>query len=937
MKEQMTYVAIDADNVGESIGNAVLSNDTEQLSSISDSINSGVAIFSQWAEYNGGKVISSGSDEAIFQVPVTSLDDLEKLKTEYQEKTGFSISVGIGENVSDAAKALIYAKMNGKDQIMDYSPEMERAMKESISGELNEEVEDEDQLEGGVGDDVDSEDLPQDELEEGTEHEKEHTDDEEIAEEIAEDHLAEDDDYYSDLEEMEEEDEQEDTEEIEVPADQVDGDYGSEEMEEAQPEHEKEMSEEEEFVHDAEENREDELDEDIIEADEEEEFLDEEMEEEVSEDEALDEMVDAEDSAEEDIDLDGRPDVEEEHGAIDPEQDDLDDDGDVEHEEAMAVEADEEEEYDDTEDYDDEIVDDEELENSIAEEMGIEEQEMMEEAPVEEPGAEEPLDHEDLKSAIYESLNIFRQNRDYLNAMGQENPELYSSLIHTLQAMIEMAKELGYGDAAEEMMEEAPEAQAIQEMPEEMEGYEKSEVYTRLIGKMRKAFELLKSDDVKSMEEVKEAIKKKKEQAKKGDSKKISKKKKPSVKKPKVIGKKKKKVEEKGDNDGSFCAKSHKKMRAAGKDCRSNEDKNSPLCSARKKFNCRGKNEEKGKSIEKNEGESKIKGADKFIEEANAAKKTNDVFRYARAKHGVERANKVGQQKDRREKEGTLEDRSANSKEEKRGEVRQRKSEGALEKARFENERNLSDEAKQKVRAERKKKGTKQKGVHLKEGDYLRDKKAAKKKAAQRQGERKDIAKEKAKKRAKYTGDKSKQHSEAQTKTFASSIHGEQSQESGQRKGVKAATGKQVNVEPEKRTSFRRESQAGATEWPHSKVSNIPKSEKMVYKSEKLAKFLKKKELLKVESGNKGRQGTTTKLTGTYSNEQHVPVPTRDVGSVKNKKLKIEDPETGNEKIVDASGGLAMGPDGNPLPAPAPNPLKGKKPKSVKAVKQDKA
>jgi hypothetical protein len=110
MKEQMTYVAIDADNVGESVGNAVLSNDTEQLSSISNSINSGVGIFSQWAEHNGGKVISSGSDEAIFQVPVQSLDDLEKLKQEYQNKTGFSISIGIGENVSDAAKALIYAK-----------------------------------------------------------------------------------------------------------------------------------------------------------------------------------------------------------------------------------------------------------------------------------------------------------------------------------------------------------------------------------------------------------------------------------------------------------------------------------------------------------------------------------------------------------------------------------------------------------------------------------------------------------------------------------------------------------------------------------------------------------------------------------------------------------------------------------------------------------
>lgn len=675
MKEQMTYVAIDADNVGESVGNAVLSNDTEQLSSISESINSGVSIFSQWAEYNGGKVISSGSDEAIFQVPIQSLDDLEKLKQEYQDKTGFSISIGIGENVSDAAKALIYAKMNGKDQIMDYSPEMERAMKQSLSGELTEEVTEEnekDKLPGGKGDDAEAEDFPQDELEEGTEHEMEHTDDPEIAEEIAEDHLTESDDYYSDLDEMEAKDKEEETEEIDVPADQVDGDYGSEEMEEAQPEHEKEMGEEEEFIHDAEENREDELDDDIIEADEEEALMEDEGE--VSEDEALEEMVE-DDSAGEDIDLDGKPDEMEEHGEIDPEQDDLDEDGDVEHEEAMAAEA--EAEYDDTGDYEDEIADaemdeeeamdedaDEDLQNAIAQEMGVEEEapeEMMEEAPMEEPGAEEPLDHEGLKEVIYESLNIFRQNREYLNAMAQENPELYSSLIHTLQAMIEMAKELGYGDAAEELEAEEPsmedealsdedetmnpealemEDEEQEDMQEEDESnFEKTESFHKLVAKMRKTFEMFKAaDDVKTMEEVKEAIKKKKEQSKKGGGKKVSKKRKPTVKKPKIPGKKKKKTEDKGDNDGSFCAKSHKKMRAAGKDCRSNEDKNSPLCSARKKFNCRGKNEEKSKTMDKSEKLSRFlkKKDKKELEKGREGTATKQTTRHVSKPHHAE-------------------------------------------------------------------------------------------------------------------------------------------------------------------------------------------------------------------------------------------------------------------------------------------------------------
>jgi hypothetical protein len=685
MKELMTYVAVDTDDVGESIGNAVLSNDVNSLSSISENINSGVRVFSQWAEYNGGEVISSGSDEAIFQVPQSSIKDLEELKDTYTKQTGFTISIGIGENVSDAAKALIYAKMNGKDQIMDYSPEMERAMKESLTGDVQ-------RLEGGVGDDTDPEDLPQDELEEGIEHELEHTDDEEIAEEIATDHLEESDDYYSDLEEMEEEDAAEEagqeTEEIDVPADEVDGDYGSEEMAEGQPEHELDMDEDEEFIHDAQENREDEADEDIIEADEE------------DADEAMEDMADSDNPADEDIDLDGQPDKEEEHGEITPDED-LDDDGDVEHEEAMAAESGETEEYDDTGDFGDETQENEELSNAIEEQMGEPEEVIDEAMAIEEEmegddladiEGEENLDHEAIKDVIFESLQNFKQNREYLEGIAQENPELYQSLIFTLQAMIEMAKEFGYGEVEDDMTAQEAEGDMLSEedeamapmadeemgeeemnpedfaVGEEKEEIEKNENFLRLMYKMHRVSEMLnelkkakiddekenvsvddirddrakrrkekgdvlaekdsthtqkmkqlkrqrklreinplpksengfeKSEEDKSVEEMKEEAKEKLEakSKKKWPSKK---KRKPSIKKPTVLGKKKKKPQ-KSSNDGSFCARSHQKMRASGKDCRSNEDKHSPLCSARKKFNCRGKNEEKNKKMDKAE------------------------------------------------------------------------------------------------------------------------------------------------------------------------------------------------------------------------------------------------------------------------------------------------------------------------------------------------
>jgi len=686
MKEQMTYVAIDADNVGESVGNAVLSDDTSQLSKLSEAINTGVQIFSKWAEFNGGSVISSGSDEAIFQVPVTSIPDLENLKDEYVDKTGFTISIGIGEKVSDAAKALIYAKMNGKNQITDYSPEMEQAMQQAISGGYQEQGNQEEVVGESEGD------IP--------EHEK---------------HLNAEDKAIHDSTEM-----QSDEEEVQQEQVAEEGDSGA--TGDMLPEGDPEENVEEDMEYEEEENIEGEKE---IEGD------------------AIDDMSESNSVMDEDIDLDGEPDVEEDHGEILP-SDDLDGDGDVEHEEVMAERSDSK--YSDEEDYNDEVLDEDssELSDSIAGEMGEEEmledgmeeeypeegmeegieegmeeeypeegmegemeeeypeeemeEEMGEEYPEEEMGEEYPEDGmegegdptEDLKTVIFESLQSFKENREYLEMVSQENPELYDALIYTLQAMIEMARELGYGNM-EEGMEEGmeddmlneedevmgeevmDEGEAIEEemeddmnpddfavdseeeeeemledgmeeeYPEEDE-IEKTENFVSLLRKTNaiiSKMNLLKDEDM-SIKEMKEKVKKKLEQQKQGASKKKGGKKKNKSKSAAEINEKKKnKGKSSGGGSNSFCAKSHQKMTTSGKDCRSNDDKNSPLCSARKKFSCRGKNEEKG-GISKSEDVEKLskflKKKDKKLEKSKLATKQT-------TKHTTKPHNPEGTQK----------------------------------------------------------------------------------------------------------------------------------------------------------------------------------------------------------------------------------------------------------------------------------------------------
>lgn len=125
------FVSVDADNMGREVGGAILSDDIERLHQVSQSINAGQNLIMDWAENNGGQVISAGGDEAIIQVPESALGGLEDLRSQYAEMVGTSLTVGIGSKPSEAGKALLYGKLNGKDQINDFHPEMDDFLMEA--------------------------------------------------------------------------------------------------------------------------------------------------------------------------------------------------------------------------------------------------------------------------------------------------------------------------------------------------------------------------------------------------------------------------------------------------------------------------------------------------------------------------------------------------------------------------------------------------------------------------------------------------------------------------------------------------------------------------------------------------------------------------------------------------------------------------------------
>jgi len=126
-------VSYDGDTIGREVGRARLSNDVEYLRRISQSIDRGNKAFEGWAIEAGGSVVESGGDEGLLEVPASALTGLESVRSSYKSIVGATVSVGIGNKVSDSSKALMVAKLRGKDKVCFYEPDMEKEITEAVT------------------------------------------------------------------------------------------------------------------------------------------------------------------------------------------------------------------------------------------------------------------------------------------------------------------------------------------------------------------------------------------------------------------------------------------------------------------------------------------------------------------------------------------------------------------------------------------------------------------------------------------------------------------------------------------------------------------------------------------------------------------------------------------------------------------------------------
>lgn len=113
-------IRIDFDNIGDKIDYCLFNSEFENAQKISDIIKSSIKESLKYINENfkTSKILLIGADDILFSTINPTLGEIEKLKEFYFTKTGFTVSIGVGNNIKEAMSNLKEAKVSGKNLII---------------------------------------------------------------------------------------------------------------------------------------------------------------------------------------------------------------------------------------------------------------------------------------------------------------------------------------------------------------------------------------------------------------------------------------------------------------------------------------------------------------------------------------------------------------------------------------------------------------------------------------------------------------------------------------------------------------------------------------------------------------------------------------------------------------------------------------------------
>lgn len=117
----MIYIGIDGDNVGNIMERYIIENDEENVRKVSFNIENDIETLTRHLSDRGFKIIISAGDNILCRGESINKNDLKEMLRELSNCCSFS--VGIASTMKDTYLALKYAKVIGKNAIVDYENE----------------------------------------------------------------------------------------------------------------------------------------------------------------------------------------------------------------------------------------------------------------------------------------------------------------------------------------------------------------------------------------------------------------------------------------------------------------------------------------------------------------------------------------------------------------------------------------------------------------------------------------------------------------------------------------------------------------------------------------------------------------------------------------------------------------------------------------------
>lgn len=115
------YIRLDVDNAGDSIELALLKADYNRAQNIHNQIQENInLILKKIKNQNSITILMKGCDDILVSSSEKNfnLNFWKELKTEFNSKSGFTLSIGIGYSIIDCMLNLRIAKVSGKNKII---------------------------------------------------------------------------------------------------------------------------------------------------------------------------------------------------------------------------------------------------------------------------------------------------------------------------------------------------------------------------------------------------------------------------------------------------------------------------------------------------------------------------------------------------------------------------------------------------------------------------------------------------------------------------------------------------------------------------------------------------------------------------------------------------------------------------------------------------